>query len=123
MEEGFVVVPRHGSGPLLDEDFDCVAEIDAFVDSLEPLLWPLNLFIYDNPELAFKELKAHNALTNFMQSREGWKVTGSAFGMDTAWLAVYESGSDGPTVAFNAEMGAIPQETSRLPDMHIHLLT
>ncbi|KAH7329629.1 peptidase dimerization domain protein [Stachybotrys elegans] len=108
MEAGFVIVPRHGHGPLLSEELDFVAEVDEFVDSLESLLWPLNLFIHDNPELAFKEHKAQDALTNLMQSREGWQVTRSAFGMDTAWLAVYESGSRGPTIAFNAEMDALP---------------
>ncbi|KAM7183182.1 peptidase M20 [Naviculisporaceae sp. PSN 640] len=43
-----------------------------------------------------------------MQSRPGWKVTRSAYGIKTAWTAVYDSGRPGPVVSFNAEMDALP---------------
>lgn len=104
MEDGFILVPRPG-----DEQGSEVPEylpdIDHFIASLEPLLWPLNSFLHDNPELAFKEHKAHDAMTSFMRSQEGWHVTSSAYGMETAWVAIYDSGRPGPVVSFNAEMG------------------
>ncbi|KAF1958380.1 putative amidohydrolase [Byssothecium circinans] len=85
-----------------------LADIDMFVDGLHKTLWPLNDFIHRNPELAFKEYKTHDALTSFMRSQKGWKVTASAYGMETAWEAVYDNGKNGPVISFNAEMDALP---------------
>jgi hypothetical protein len=82
-----------------------LAGIDGIIDSLQESLWPLNKFIHKNPELAFEEYKAHDALTKYMQSHENWQITRSAYGLDTAWVAVYDSGKPGPVVSFNAEMG------------------
>jgi hypothetical protein len=79
--------------------------INEAVEKLRAELWPLNEYIHGNPELAFEEHKAHEALTSFMQSHEGWRVTNSAYGIQTAWEAVYDSGKAGPVVSFNAEMG------------------
>ena len=113
--DGFILVSRPGeecsstNAPNHHEDdgsLEYLSEIDTFVDSLEELLWPLNHFIHQNPELAFQEHKAHQALTDFLRSREeGWKVTPSAYGMETAWVAAYDSGEPGPVVSFNVEMG------------------
>lgn len=80
-------------------------EIATYINSLSEKLWPLNKYIHDNPELAFKEYKAHSALTNFMESQPGWQVTRSAYGMETAWVAVFDTGKPGPVVSFNVEMG------------------
>jgi hypothetical protein len=82
-----------------------LSEIDHYVDNLQELLWPLNRYIHDNPELAFEEHKAHNALTRFMQTQEGWQVTPSAYGIETAWVASYDNGRPGPVASFNAEYG------------------
>jgi metal-dependent amidase/aminoacylase/carboxypeptidase family protein len=82
------------------------AEIEGVVESLRDSLWPLNTFIHKNPELAFEEYKAHDALTRHMQSHENWQITRSAYGLTTAWVAVYDSGNPGPVVSFNVEMGA-----------------
>ena len=112
--DGFIVVPRPGEECSLtaaphhphDSSLEYLSEIDTFVDSLDEPLWPLNYFIHQNPELAFEEYKAHRALTDFLRSREeGWKVTPSAYGMETAWVAAYDSGEPGPVVSFNVEMG------------------
>lgn len=113
--DGFILVPsgpdnkgcRINTNPRQHEEHPrYLAYIDRLVDSLEETLWPLNCFIHQNPELAFREYKAHQALTDFMRSREGgWKVTRSAYGMETAWVAAYDSGNPGPVVSFNVEMG------------------
>jgi hypothetical protein len=108
IDSGFILVP---SADELLEDASkemtqvYLTEIDKFVESLSSSLWSLNKFIHENPELAFKEHKAHEALTEFMRSQNGWKVTASAYEMETAWIAAYDSKRAGPVVSFNAEMG------------------
>lgn len=113
-EDGFILVPREGDGYRLsslcgsqdDDSSKLVSDIDAFIDNIEESLWGLNGFIHANPELAFQEHKTHRALTEFMGSQgEDWHVTPSAYGMETAWVAVYDSGQQGPVVSFNVEMG------------------
>ncbi|KAF1992997.1 putative amidohydrolase [Amniculicola lignicola CBS 123094] len=86
-----------------------LSEIDSCIERFHTSLWPLNKFIHENPELAFKEYKAHEILTNFIRLRKGWQVTTSAYGMETAWVAVYDSGNPGPVVSFNIEMDALPK--------------
>jgi hypothetical protein len=93
-DEGYAIVPN-----------GFTAGIDDVVESLRDSLWPLNIFIHTNPELAFEEHKAHDALTKHMQLHENWQVTRSAYGLATAWVAVYDSRKPGPVVSFNAEMG------------------
>ncbi|KAK3938554.1 hypothetical protein QBC46DRAFT_343462 [Diplogelasinospora grovesii] len=82
--------------------------ISDHVDNIADGLWPVNLKIHDNPELGFNEFIAHETLTSFMKTQEGWTVTPSAYGLKTAWVAVYDSGRKGPVVSFNVEMDALP---------------
>lgn len=82
-----------------------LSDIDPFVDGIVDELWPVNKAIHDKPELGYQEYFAHKTLINFMRSQAGWKVTPSAYGLETAWIAVYDSGRKGPVVSFNAEMG------------------
>lgn len=82
-------------------------DISAYVDSIADRLWIVNQKIHDNPELGYKEYIAHEALTAFMRSYHGWEVTPSAYGLETAWFAVYDTGKKGPVVSFNAEMDAL----------------
>ncbi|KAK3994436.1 hypothetical protein QBC44DRAFT_236228 [Cladorrhinum sp. PSN332] len=118
-DDGFILVPRPGREGTsdnvnlnLNEDGDdsptYLSEIDSFIDGLADKLWPLNTFIHQNPELAYQEHKAHKALTEFMRRQPGWKVTPSAYGIPTAWTALFDSGKPGPLVSFNAEMDALP---------------
>lgn len=80
-------------------------EISDFVDRIEEKLWVVNKTIHDNPELGYEEFIAHETLTKFMSSQSGWKVTPSAYGLATAWVALFDSGKKGPVVSFNVEMG------------------
>ncbi|KAK4033546.1 hypothetical protein C8A01DRAFT_39989 [Parachaetomium inaequale] len=116
-EDGYILISREDDASCSgnhnsNQAKDCppyLSDIDNFIESLDDSLWTLNKFIHANPELAFHEYKAHEALTNFLRSRqEGWQVTPSAYGMETAWVAVYESGERGPVVSFNVEMDALP---------------
>lgn len=75
------------------------------IDSISDALREVSLKIHDNPELNYDEFIAHETLTTFMRSRKGWKVTPSAYGIATAFLAEYDSGKKGPVISFNAEYG------------------
>ena len=81
--------------------------ISAHIDALSASLRHLSLTIHDNPEVRNKELIAHDALTKFVSEQEGqkWEVTPSAYGIGTAFVAVYDSGREGAVVSFNAEYG------------------
>lgn len=102
-EDGYVLIPKSTETQL---PF-CLSDIDQFIESLQPSVWTLNVFLHQNPELGFSEHKAHDALTSFMHSQNGWKVTQSLHGMDTAWMSVYDSKMPGPAVSFNVEMGTL----------------
>ena len=82
-----------------------ISRINTFVDKISPVLRPLNLSIHDNPELGYREYHAHKVLTEFLASKKGWHVTPSAYGLETAFVAVFDSGSEGPVVSFNVEYG------------------
>ncbi|KAI1860591.1 hypothetical protein JX265_009054 [Neoarthrinium moseri] len=84
---------------------DFIQGISEYVDNIADEVWPVNKKIHDNPELGYEEFIAHETLTKFFKSQKGWKVTPSAYGLDTAWIAVWESGKPGPVVSFNVEMG------------------
>ncbi|KAM0254561.1 hypothetical protein ACHAQJ_006667 [Trichoderma viride] len=105
--DGFVLVLHDGSfGDQRELQF--LDDISQAVDNLFEDFWPINKKIHDNPERGFKEFIAHDALTKFMKSQDGWAVTPSAYGMDTAWVAVFDTGRRGPVVSFNAEMDCLP---------------
>ncbi|KAL6874785.1 hypothetical protein J3F83DRAFT_728669 [Trichoderma novae-zelandiae] len=114
--DGFVLIPRtikdaHKPHDERSSDADSLRYLDDIsqaVDSLAEPFWPTNKKIHDNPERGFSEFIAHDALTGFMRCQRGWAVTPAAYGMDTAWLAVFDSGRRGPVVSFNAEMDCLP---------------
>lgn len=101
-DDDYVLVPHLRDGYL--------NSISAYVDSIADHLWIVNRQIHDNPELGYQEHTAHDTLTEFMQQQKGWTVTPSAYGLETAWIAVYDVGSQSSsqlTVSFNAEMDAL----------------
>nr|UYO77172.1 peptidase m20 domain containing protein [Trichoderma calamagrostidis] len=114
--DGFIIVSGGGSclggddeslnGEPQEPEF--LDDIDQAVEGLADTFWPINKKIHDNPERGFKEFIAHDALTKYMKSQTGWVVTPSAYGMDTAWVAVFDTGRRGPVVSFNAEMDCLP---------------
>ena len=79
--------------------------MSEYIDSISEILRPISLKIHDNPELCYEEFIAHKTLTEFMKTREGWKVTPSAYGIETAFIAEYDSGKKGPVISYNAEYG------------------
>lgn len=87
--------------------------ISDHVDRLSTSLRKASLEIHDNPELRYKEFRAHDILTSLVEQQgSGWEVTRSAYGIATAFVAVYDSGRKGPVVSFNAEYGVTLSQTS-----------
>jgi amidohydrolase len=79
------------------------AAVDALADELERL----SLQLHDNPELAFKEEKAHGWLTEFL-TKHGATVERGVGGLPTAFRATIRGAAAGPTIAIMAEYDALP---------------
>ncbi|XP_064393682.1 peptidase M20 domain-containing protein 2-like [Halichondria panicea] len=62
--------------------------------------------VWKNPELNFKEFKAHELLTNFLE-KEGFTVERSYTGIETAFRATFGSGR--PNVCVICEYDALPK--------------
>ncbi|KAI0141411.1 hypothetical protein BJ166DRAFT_472570 [Pestalotiopsis sp. NC0098] len=92
---------------VVDEKPLYIDDVSHYVDKMAEQLWPLNKTVHDNPELGFKEFIAHAALTKFFRRQPNWKVTPSAYGMATAWVAEWDSGKKGPVISFNVEMDSL----------------
>ncbi|GBC10389.1 hypothetical protein RclHR1_00960006 [Rhizophagus clarus] len=82
--------------------------IKAIDDKSEDLR-SISLKIHENPELSFKETFAHNLLVKYLKE-QGFKVTPSAYGIETAFVAEFSSkGGKGRVVSFNSEYDALPE--------------
>ena len=82
---------------------DAISEaVDRLADELETL----SKKIHDNPELAYKEVKACAWLSEFL-GKQGFKVEQGVGGVETAFRATIETG-EGPTVAILCEYDALP---------------
>ena len=68
----------------------------------------LNEYIHANPELGRKEFKACKAHKDILK-KYGFKVTDNYIGIETAYLAEYSSGKEGPKIAYLAEYDALPE--------------
>lgn len=116
VDDDFVLVNHTGPSDVAGTKLSAYQdEINEFIESIAKDLWLVNKYIHDNPELGYQEHKAHAYLTDFMKSKDGWKVTTSAYGLATAWIAVFDTGKKGPVVSFNIEMGILPFRTISSP--------
>ena len=95
------VLPRQNNGTTF------IRAISDYVDSRHNELLNISQTLHDNPELGFKEVKAHELLTSFMEAQGGWTVTRSLYNISTAFSAVFEGNGDGPIVSFNSEYGQL----------------
>ncbi|AOT72545.1 M20 family metallopeptidase [Geosporobacter ferrireducens] len=76
------------------------------IDRMRPELIDMSDYIFDNPELAFKEIKAVKSLTQYLE-RNGFYVECGLGSLDTAFRAVYENGTGGPTIGLLCEYDAL----------------
>ncbi|KAI1825506.1 hypothetical protein F4861DRAFT_537968 [Xylaria intraflava] len=109
LDEDFVFINHEDATEIMPAEAEHLREISNFVNSISNELWRVNKTIHDNPETGYKEFIAHETLTKFMSSQCGWKVIPSAYGLATAWVAVFDSGKKGPVVSFNVEMDALEE--------------
>ncbi|KIM62893.1 hypothetical protein SCLCIDRAFT_779378 [Scleroderma citrinum Foug A] len=95
--------------PLLDGDVyrpDILEIIEKTIDELSPALRELSLDIHKHPELRFEEIHAHDTYTAFVE-KQGFVVQ-RHYLLETAWVATYSRGQDGPVLGINSEMDALP---------------
>ncbi len=71
-------------------------------------LHKLSKYIYENPELGRKEVKAAKAHVEILKGN-GFHVDEGVLGIETAFIASYTSQKKGPKVAFLAEYDALPE--------------
>lgn len=64
-------------------------------------------YIFDNPELSFKEYKASKLLADYLK-KQGFNVEIGLGSLDTAFKAVYENGTGGPNIGLLCEYDALP---------------
>ncbi|WP_068774734.1 M20 family metallopeptidase [Paenibacillus sp. FJAT-26967] len=68
----------------------------------------ISTYIGQNPELGHEEYLAADRLTKELESH-GFQVERGVLDIPTSFIAVYDSGKPGPTVAFLAEYDALPE--------------
>ena len=83
------------------------AKIAGAVERLGDDLEQLSHRIHENPELCYKEEKAHAWLTEFLE-KSGARVERGVGGVPTAFRASLPATAPGPTVAILAEYDALP---------------
>ncbi|KAL1983860.1 hypothetical protein VTN96DRAFT_9861 [Rasamsonia emersonii] len=79
--------------------------IDARIAQVDDDLKRINRTIWENPELCYEEVLAHDTQVEFLRA-QGFSVTPHAYGLNTSYEA--EFGSGGHLVVFNAEYDGLP---------------
>ncbi|MFW6378095.1 MAG: M20 family metallopeptidase [Bacillota bacterium] len=77
------------------------------INRINNSLIELNEYILENPELGNQEFKASKAHTDLLAGH-GFEIERPYLNMETAFKAEYDSGRNGPTVAYLAEYDALP---------------
>lgn len=113
LSQHFTPAPLSAAGPpsytptFEPLDVEQVKTLERAIDAVNSELRDMSLKIQDLAELGMHEHKTHDLMTAYME-KKGFKVTRHAYGMKTAWEAVYEYGKGGKCVGFNSEMDALP---------------
>ncbi|KAJ5409070.1 hypothetical protein N7509_002953 [Penicillium cosmopolitanum] len=97
-----------GSSASFDISNEHLTFVSQAIDSASTELRRLNLEIWNNPELKFKEEKACKLLTEWLQS-QGWTVNTGVYGISTAFEARFSVLGGGRTMCYNAEYDALPE--------------
>jgi amidohydrolase len=74
---------------------------------IAPEIEKLSDDIYHNPELSYEEYKAYKWHTELLE-KYGFEIEHKLCDIDTAFLASYDSGKPGLTIAYLAEYDALP---------------
>lgn len=84
-------------------------KISEYIDGIGSELVAMSDFIFDNPEVGNKEFKACELLCTALQ-KQGFVVEKSVGGLETAFRAVYENGTGGPSIGILVEYDALAQQ-------------
>ena len=82
------------------------AHILETVDQLDSEIRALSRYVYDNPEIAYGEVRASTRVAGVMECH-GFTVEREIAGLPTALVA--QAGTEGPAIAFLAEYDALPK--------------
>ncbi|TCN27217.1 M20 family metallopeptidase [Mesobacillus foraminis] len=70
--------------------------------------YDISIYIGENPELGHEEFKASEILTRTLRKHD-FSVEPGTCNLPTAFTATFDSGKEGPVVAFMAEYDALPE--------------
>ncbi|RSK29088.1 M20 family peptidase [Bacillus sp. HMF5848] len=82
-------------------------ELQSHIKDIQEKLWAISEQMFHNPELGDQEFESMKLLVNILQEHN-FKVDTNIVNRPTAFKAVYDSGKEGPTIAFLAEYDALP---------------
>lgn len=83
-------------------------EICTISEKKENKVGSICKYIFDNPELGLEEYKAQKILCDYLEE-SGFKVERGVGSLETAFIATFDSGKPGKTVALMAEYDCLPQ--------------
>ncbi|MFC2164817.1 amidohydrolase [Acidobacteriota bacterium] len=87
-------------------DYKAIAK--QYIDSIKSELFSISQSIHRNPELGLKEYKACELLTTKLHEA-GFQIENPVVGMDTAFIAIFNSGKPGPRIGLIAEYDCVPE--------------
>lgn len=76
------------------------------IEAQKERLWEMADFIFDHPEYEGKEYQAVDLLTGYLE-QNGFQVERGIAGYETAFRAVYENGTGGPSIGILCEYDAL----------------
>lgn len=82
-------------------------EIMSEIEKIKESLWDINDYIYCNPELGDQEFKAVEKLTSFLE-KHSFNIEIGVANRETSFKAEFDSGKEGPTIAYMCEYDALP---------------
>lgn len=68
----------------------------------------ISTYIWENPEIGYEEYKAVEILTKKLEE-EGFTIEKNVANMDTAFVAIKDSGKEGPRIGIVSEYDALPE--------------
>ena len=81
--------------------------MNALIDQMKEELWEMSDSIFDHPEVGTQEVYASSLLEDWLEAH-GFAVERGLGSLSTAFRAVYESGSGGPSIGLLCEYDALP---------------
>ncbi|MDK2918715.1 MAG: hypothetical protein PWQ37_1448 [Candidatus Petromonas sp.] len=84
-----------------------IDNVRKIIEQTKDELIQLNEFIFSNPELGYEEYKACKAHVDLLK-KHGFEVEEEYMDIKTAFKAEFDSGKEGPVIAYLAEYDALP---------------